>query len=672
MRFSFLLISALFVFLSFDGHSQHRRTVRGDQAFELKQYNEALEHYKKAYSKVNRKDRREGIRILFQTGMCYKYLNQPRRAEAFFRRAVRGNYPDPIANFYLGEALMQNEKYDLALEQFKLYKEKVPDDWRGQHGIDAITTAQYLLENPGLYEIGTVRAFNSRMDDFAPTFGDTRNSILIFTSSRDGALGKKKDPWTGNNYTSLFVSYLDRRGEWSNPVVLDEGPINTEFNEGVSALNVSGTELYFTRCQAIPNMDMGCRIYVTQRAGANWSEPKEVVLVSDSTISVGHPAISMDDMRLYFVSDMPGGYGGKDIWYAERERPGGEFKNPRNLGPVINTPGDEMFPSVREDGTLYFSSNGHPGLGGFDIFLSREAVRGEWTKPENLGTPINSPGDDFGITFRRGENSGFFSSSRVERGVRGDAIFSFELAPVIFTLQGTIRDDSTKVALGGAQIQLIGSDGSFVQAESNASGAYSFDPSQIRQNTSYQILVSKEKYFNVRGQETTVGIVRSRDFVNDFYLAPIPARPIELPEILYEFARWELLPQYKDSLNGLINILEDNPGLIIELASHTDSRGTDEDNDILSQRRAQSVVDYLIEQGIDQRRLVAKGYGKKVPKVIERNITINGYTFRAGAVLNDAFIRTLPNEALRDMAHQMNRRTEFRVLSDDFSDTRRP
>jgi peptidoglycan-associated lipoprotein len=668
---NFLLVTAFFIlFYSVDGYAQQRRAVKGDQAFELKQYSKALEHYKKAYSKANRKNKREGTRILFQTAMCYKYMKEPRRSEAFFRRAVRGNYPDPVAIYYLGEALMQNGKYDLALAQFKLYKEKAPDDWRGQHGIDAIEAAQFLLGNPGLYEVGQPRILNSRMDDFAPTFGDTRNSMIIFTSSRDGAIGKNKDSWTGNSFTSLFVSFLDRKGEWSTPVVLDEGPVNTEFNEGAPALNVSGTELYFTRCLSVPNVNMGCRIYVTQRAGANWSEPREVVLVSDSTISIGHPAVSMDDMRLYFVSDMPGGFGGKDIWYAERERPGGDFLNPKNLGPVVNTPGDEMFPSVREDGTLYFSSNGHPGLGGLDIFLTREVAR-EWTKPENLGTPVNSAGDDFGITFRRGANSGFFSSNRVERGVRGDAIFTFELAPVIFTLQGTIRDDSTKTALSGAQIQLIGSDGSFSQAETNATGNYSFDQTIIKQNTNYQILVSKDKYFNVRGQETTVGIVRSRDFVNDFYLVPIPARPIELPEILYEFARWELLPQYKDSLNGLINILEDNPGLIIELASHTDSRGTDDDNDVLSQRRAQSVVNYLIEQGIDQRRLVAKGYGKRVPKVIERNMTINGYTFRAGTVINDAFIRTLPNETLREIVHQMNRRTEFRVISDDFRDTQR-
>jgi peptidoglycan-associated lipoprotein len=669
--FFYLLIFVFFLIISHEGYAQNRRTVRADKAFELKQYSQALEHYKKAYNKVRRKDKKEANRILFQTALCHKYLNEPKKVETILRRVVRANYPDPIAVFYLGEAYLQNEKYDLAREQFARYQELVPDDWRGKNGVEAIDASKYLLENPGLYDVALERNFSSRENDFAPVFADVRNSILIFTSSRDGVVGSKKDPWTGGNYTSLFVSYLDRAGKWSSPALLDEGPINTEFNEGVPSVNASGTELYFTRCQSVPNTDLGCRIFVSQRSGANWGDPKEINLVTDSTISVGHPAISQDDMRLYFVSDMPGGHGGKDIWFAERESPNGDFKNPRNLGPVINTPGDEMFPSVREDGTLYFSSNGIPGLGGMDIFFSQPDGQ-SWTKPENIGTPVNSPGDDFGITFRKGANSGYFSSSRAERGARGDAIYSFYLAPVEFTLQGTVRDDSTKVALKEAQVQLIGSDGTFAQVETNNSGEYVFDKTKIKSNTSYQILVSKEKYFNERGQETTIGIVRSRDFVNDFYLVAIPDRPIELPEILYDLARWELLPQYQDSLNGLITTLKDNPGLIIELASHTDSRGTVEANDTLSQKRAQSVVDYLIAHGIDKRRLVAKGYGKSVPRVIERTIIRQGFTFPAGTVLNEAYINRLSSETHRDAAHQLNRRTEFRVLSDNFDPSKNP
>ena len=663
--FFLLFVSLFFLFLPNTAEAQNRRVERADQAFELRQYSKAVDQYRRAYNRVRRKDRREGVRILYQQGLCYMYMNDHRRAETFFRRAVRGNYPDPIAIFYKADAMMKNGKHEEALEQFKRYKEKVPDDWRGDWGIRSVEIAKELMENPGLYEVSYDRVFNSRQDDFAPAFGDQRGSILIFTSSRDGAVGSKTDPWTGQNFTSLFVTYQDRRGDWSNPVLIDEGPINTEFNEGAPSVNSAGTEMYFTRCQSLPDADLGCRIYRSERRGAEWGEPAELNLISDSTISVGHPAISPDEMSLYFVSDMPGGKGGRDIWVAERERAGGEFKNPRNLGPEINTPGDEMFPYVREDGTLYFASNGHPGLGGMDIFYSVRGPDG-WSTPVNMGTPINSQADDFGIVFRRNTESGFFSSNRAERGSRGDAIFKFMIPPVEFTMAGTVTDDSTKQVLPGVQIQLIGSDGSFAQAETNPSGEYFFDKARIRENTTYEILVSKEKYFNFRGQQSTIGIERSRDFVNDFSLVPIPDEPIELPEILYDFARWELLPQYQDSLNGLITTLQDNPEIIIELASHTDSRGTDAVNDTLSQRRAQSVVDYLIERGINPARLVAVGYGKRVPRTIERTIVRDGFRFEAGVVLTENYINSLPTERHRDVAHQLNRRTEFRVIGEDF------
>lgn len=663
-KFFILTITLFLVFISTDSYSQNRRTLRADAAFELKQYNTALEHYKKAYNKARRKDRVEATRILFQMGMCYRYLNESRRAETYFKRAIRMKYPDPKAILYLAEALVQEEEYEEALEQYNLYLEEVPDDWVAKAGIESLEKREYFAENPGLYEVNLEKNFNSRNNDFTPAFADVRNSILIFASSREEALGSKNDPWTGQKHTSLFVSYLDRQGEWSKPVLLDEGPVNTEFNEGAPAINAMGTELYFTRCQAIPNADLGCRIFVSDRQGAVWGDPREINLVSDSTISVGHPALSPDDMSLYFVTEMEGGIGGKDIWVAERESPNGDFVNPRNLGDVVNTPGDEMFPHFRDDGTLYFSSNGHPGLGGLDIFFTQQDGN-SWATPQNLSTPVNSPGDDFGITFRKGANSGFFSSSRNERGARGDAIYSLYLAPVEFTLQGTVRDDSTKIAIAGAQVQLIGSDGAFVEAQTSETGEYFFDKNTIRQNTSYEILVSKEKYFNERGQESTIDIVRSRDFVYDFYLVPIPEKPIELPEILYEFGRWELLTQYQDSLNGLITTLEENPDIVIELASHTDSRGSVEVNDTLSQKRAQSVVDYLIEKGIDENRLVARGYGKTVPREIEKTIERQGFVFEAGTILNEEYINSLPTEEHRDAAHQLNRRTEFRVLMEE-------
>jgi len=663
----FLLI--FFAALIPEAEAQNRRVERADKAYELHQYSDAVNLYRKAYNRVRRKDRREAGRISYNTGVAYMRLNDPRRAEMQFKRAIRMNYRIPEAYLYLAEVLVSNEKFDEARDNFNFFKELAPDDWRGPRGLETIELSKKLAGSLTPYEVEPVRIFNSRQDDYTVAWGDHRASIIIFASNRDDAIGKDNDPWFGQKHTSLFVSYQDRAGNWGAPTLLDEGPINTEYNEGAPATNSSGTELYFTRCLRSPDVEMGCRIFMSQRQGANWGEPREIKLTNDSTVSVGHPALSPDGLTLYFVSNMPGGIGGHDIWYARRRAPGDEFGPPQNLGAPINSLGNEMFPYLREDGVLFFSSDGHPGMGGLDIFQS-EWTPGGWSKPENMGAPINSPMDDFGMLFKPGLKQGFFSSNR--RGTRGYDIHSFYLAPVEFTISGVVRDDSTKAVLPGVTVQLVGSDGTLVVTETNPEGVYRFGKEVLREQTSYELLASKNKYFSARAQQNTVDFNRSRDFFVDISMLALPVTPIALPEILYDFGRWELLPQFRDSLNGLVQTLNDNPQLIIELASHTDSRGTEASNDTLSQRRAQSVVDYLIEKGIDPARLVARGYGERMPRTLLRTITRDGFTFRQGVTLTEAFINRLPTERQREAAHALNRRTEFRILSDDFKPAAQP
>ena len=652
-----------------EAEAQNRRVERADKAFELHQYNEAVNLYRRAYNRVRRKDRREAGRISYNTGVAYMRLNEPRRAEMQFKRAIRMNYRIPEAYLYLAEALVNNEKYDEARDNFNFFKELAPDDWRGPRGLETIEASKKLAANLTPYEVEAVKVFNSRQDDFTAAWGDHRASIIIFASNRDDAIGKDTDPWFGQKHTSLFVSYQDRAGSWSSPTLLDEGPINTEYNEGAPAANISGTELYFTRCLRSPDVEMGCRIFMAQRQGANWGEPSEILLTNDSTVSVGHPAPSPDGLTLYFVSNMPGGMGGHDIWYARRRAPGDDFGPPQNLGAPINTAGNEMFPYVREDGVMFFSSDGHPGMGGLDIFQSEWTPEG-WGKPENMGAPINSPMDDFGMLFKPGLKQGFFSSNR--RGTRGYDIHSFFLAPVEFTISGVVKDDSTQAVLEGVTVQLVGSDGTLVAKETAKEGVFRFGKDVIREKTTYEILFNKNKYFSARTQQSTLEYNRSRDIVLDMTLAALPVTPIALPEILYDFGRWELLPQYRDSLNGLILTLNDNPQLIIELASHTDTRGSEAANDTLSQRRAQSVVDYLIERGIDPARLVARGYGERMPRTLTRNVSRDSFSFRAGVTLTEAYINRLTSERHREAAHALNRRTEFRILSDDFKPASEP
>ncbi|MFO7978045.1 MAG: OmpA family protein [Bacteroidales bacterium] len=643
--------------------AQDRRVEIADKAFELKQYHEAIDLYRKAYNKVRRKDRQEAARLVFQTALSYRMTNDFLRAEPWFRRAILMRFPDPRAVLYLADAQMKNEKFQEALKSYRDYQELQPDDPQAQLGIASAQMAMDLDDAQTQYQVEVLRALNSRQDDFTPAYGDHNNNSLIFSSSRDEALGDDTDPWTGGNHTSLFIAYQNRTGDWDDAVLLDEGPINTEYNEGAPSVNVSATELFFTRCVRAADVDMGCRIFVARREGSGWGQPQEIPITNDSTVSVGHPAISPDDMALYFASDMPGGLGGNDIWVVHRRAPGDPWGPPENLGPVINTPADDLFPYVRENGVLYFASEGRPGLGGLDIFAS-ERNREGWSEPVNIEVPFNSPGDDFGIVFDSRREQGFFSSNR--KGSRGYTLYSFMLPPLELVITGTVRDDSTSAILPGATVQLVGSDGTLFQAEADSRGIYEFGKNIVRENTRYDLLVSKENYFSERSSESTIEVAESKVFVHDFSLLPIPETPIELPEILYEFGRWELQPQFQDSLNTLVQTLEDNPTIIIELASHTDSRGADAINDTLSQRRAQAVVDYLIKKGIDPDRLRAKGYGKRVPRVIESDIEREGFEFAAGTVLDDDFINSLPTEEHQDAAHQLNRRTEFRVLSDDF------
>jgi peptidoglycan-associated lipoprotein len=662
-RILFLSFFIFFMAFSPEAVGQERRIARADQAFELHQYAEAIRLYRRAYNRVRRKDRTEAGRISFNTGVAYMRSNDPRRAEMQFKRAIRMNFREPEVYLYLADALVNNQKFDEAAANYYKFMEVLPDDWRGPRGLETIELSKQYAEQLTPYEVESVRVFNSREDDFTSSWGDHLGTVLIFASSRDDALGDDTDPWYGRKHTSLFVSYLDREGNWSTPELLDEGPINTEFNEGAPAINSSATELFFTRCLPSPDIEMGCRIFVSQRQGATWGEASEVKLVNDSTLTVGHPAISSDELTLYFVSDMPGGLGGRDIWFARRRAPGDEFGPAQNMGEPINTPGNEMFPYVHEDGSLYFASDGHAGMGGLDLFYSERTPEG-WAKPENMGAPVNSPMDDFGMLFKPGLKQGFFSSNR--RGARGYDIHSFYLAPVEFTLSGIVKDDSTQAVLPDVIIQLVGSDGSLVQRETSDEGVYQFGKEFLKEHTSYEILASKNKYFSFRTHLSTEEYTRSEDFVIDIDMEALPVTPIALPEILYDFGRWELLPQFRDSLNGLVQTLNDNPQLVIELASHTDSRGTETSNDTLSQRRAQSVVEYLIEQGIDPARLEARGYGERRPRTLTRTVTRDGTTFRAGVTLTEDYINRLSTERMREAAHALNRRTEFRILRDDF------
>lgn len=665
MKIKILIVTLLFSVAVLPALAQNRALRAADDAFNNMQYNVAVTKYKKALSKAKAKPDKE--KISFQIAECYRIMNNTKKAEPAYKRIVKTKYAEsnPLVFLYLAQMMKSNEKYKDAIVYFDKYTEMAPDDPRGPNGSLSCTLAQEWIDNPTKYKIAVEKVLNSKESDFSVSYADKLYNTIVFTSTRDAATGKDTDNWTAQNFSDLFISKLDPKGQWSTPVQLETGNVvNTEANEGNPAINSKFNQMYFTRCSNDKGTLQGCKIMVSKRAGRNWGEPKALELGGDSTTVFGNPAISPDELTLFFTSDLPNGYGGRDIWFATRKSSSDNFGKAVNLGSVINTPGDEMFPFMRNDTSLYFASNGHPGMGGLDIFRST-FTNGAWTKPVNLQVPINSPGDDFAMIFNPEEDKGFFSSNR--KGGRGsDDLYSFVNPPVIFTLSGVVKDDKTLQFIQGAVVKMTGSNGTSVESRTDAQGRYSFNKAQVKANTTYELICLKDNYFNKKAKETTVGLETSKDFTIDFRLEPIPDKPVVLPDILYDLAKWDLKPQYQDSLQGLIKTLDENETIIIELASHTDSRGSDESNDILSQKRAESVVNYLIDRGIDPDRLVAKGYGERVPRRLAKDVVKDGFSFASGTLLSQGFIDSLATKPAQEAAYALNRRSEFRIISKDF------
>ena len=669
-RYLLIIMSVLFIFMSSDLYAQRRNPAKNaDLAFGRKQYTEAADRYKKAYRKV-RRNKDERNRISFQMGECYRLIGLTKRAEPFYKRLLKTEYPNthPEVYLYLADTYKMNEKFKDAIEMYEIYAEKVPEDPRGPLGAETTRMIEEWMENPSKYQLTELKKVNSSRDnDYCATWLNNNYNEIIFTSNRDAATGKEKDGITGQEFADFFTSKQDRKGDWSTPVLADESEnINTEASEGTPFMNSKYSKLYFTRCQNGAHRKNGCQIMVAGKSGGAFSEAHPVEIAGIDTLDiVGHPTLSSDELIMYFAAERKGGFGGNDIWIAMRDNVSESFKHPFNLGEKINTAGNEVFPFLRYDTVLYFASDGHGGMGGLDIFVTSMDTAGEWGEPRNLKYPINSTGDDFAIMFHPTEERGFISSSRGNgRGL--DNIYYFEEPPILFTFSGTVKDAKTKQYVSNASVRMVGSDGSSNMTRTNEKGYFNFSESQMNMNTTYDITIDKDNYFTLTAQETTIGLEFSKDIEKEYDIEPIPQEPIMLPDILYDLGKWDLKPQFEDSLQGLIETLQVNPTITIELASHTDLRDTDEHNDILSQKRAQSVVDYLIIRGIDPMRLTAKGYGERVPRTLQNDITVKGYTFKAGTRLTEDFINSLPNNEIKEAAHQMNRRTEFRILSKDY------
>lgn len=625
-----------------------------DAQFQRGEYYDASVTYKKVYNKLRKKEERpQRGEVAFKMGRCYRLLNMSARASAAFQNALRYEYPDSTTHFMLAQALHADGKYTAALRSYDKYLEFCPDDSLAINCAEGCRTAQEIRARGSRYVVKQAKLFNSRRADFCPMYLGADCDQIYYTSTTEKATGDKKSEITGMKNADVFFSKKNEKGEWERPEPV-EGELNTEFDEGIVAFSPDAQTMYLTKARRELNAPTSVEIYTSTRSDAKWSAPVKFEITADTLSTFGHPAVSPDGEYLYFVSDMPGGYGGKDIWRISlKERQGSLV----NLGPDINTEGNDDFPYVRSDGSLYFSSDGHPGMGGLDIF--RATAVGDpadlrW-KVEHMGFPINSAGDDFGITFGKGED-GFFSSNRGD--ARGyDHIYSFEYDPVRITIEGLVMDKDEE-PVKNAIIRIVGNDGSNQKEVARNDGSFSF---ALQRGVKYVMLAGAKGYLNQKQEFASDSTMEDANYWVEFILPSI-SKPSVVENIFYDYDKADLRPESKTALNELIAVLHDNPNVTIEMASHTDRWGSDAYNINLSERRAKSVVDYLVENGISRDRLQPHGYGKSRPKTVTKRIARLYPQFKEGDILTEEFIKTLSEED-QQAADQINRRTEFSVLS---------
>ena len=620
------------------------------------EYYEAAAIYRRVYTKTSPKKRDLRGYIAFRMAECNRLINSTAKAVSGYMNALRYDYPDSILYLRLGQMQQKNGRYADAIKNYDAYLQYDPSSVLAFNGVEGSQKAQEWKKNPTRYVVKRMDKFNSRRGEFSPMLAGTDYDQLYFASSRSKDKDQKISAITGQNNNNFYVVKKDEQGNWLAPVELED-EVNTEFDEGTPSFTPDGNTMYYTYCTQAPEGDRTAEIYMSSRSSAKWGKGSKVEILKDSVTALAHPSVSPDGKWLYFVSDAVGGQGGKDIFRARIT--GNDYGPMENLGAEINTPGDEMFPYARDSVTLYFASNGHPGMGGLDLFKATLDSTEHW-HVENMRSPINSNGDDFGITFEGSHERGFFSSNRND--ARGyDHLYSFELPVITVKIEGIVFDVD-EVPIEGATVRIVGRDGLNAKVLTMKNGEYEVE---LERDIRYVMMASARGFLNQNFELKTGAEEKNETYIVDFYLSPI-TKPVVIENIFYDFDKATLRPESKAALDEMIKMLNDNPNVTIELGAHTDRKGTDKYNEGLAQRRAQSVVDYLIAAGIAPDRLEAKGYGESVPKVINKKMAREYDFLHEGDVLTEEFILKLTPEQ-QEIADQINRRTEFKVLRTNYN-----
>ena len=583
--------------------------------------------------------------------VCYRKINSTPKAVAAYRNMVRYNKATVDDRLELGRQLLKNGDYKQAAEQFRVVLDSMPDNVLARNGLLSAQQAPAWKKQGSRYTVKRMDVFNSRRAEYSPMLSGDQFDQLYFTSTRNDATGDELSGITGTKNGDIFVSQKDDKGKWSKPEVVNGG-LNTEADEGASCLSPDQREMYLTQCVTDPSYPRYAQIVKSNRSDAAWGKASSVELTKDTLSCFAHPAVSPDGQWLYFVSDMPGGKGGLDIWRVRITSAG--YGGVENLGEPINTPGNEMFPTFRPNGDLYFSSDGHPGMGGLDIFIANPGKAGRYVL-EHPGYPLNSQGDDFGMTFEGVKNRGFFSSNRND-GRGWDHIYSFVNPEIVQSVKGWVYEQEG-YELPAAQVYMIGSDGTNLKLGVKSDGSFE---KELTPGVEYMFLATCKGFLNHKEELKVVPMNDSHEYVLQFPLASITA-PVLIDNIFYDFNKATLRPESQTALDELVKLLNENPNVTIELSSHCDYKGSSAYNKLLAQRRAESVVNYLVDKGIARDRLSPVGYGKEKPKTIRKKLTEKLTWLKEGDVLTEEFIKKLDPEK-QEICNQLNRRTEFIVL----------
>ena len=646
----------IYVFLALFVSCRSAKLSDAEEKQRIGEYYEAAAIYRRVYTKTSPKKRDLRGYVAFRMAECNRMINSTAKAVSGYMNALRYDYPDSILYLRLGQMQQKNGRYADAIKNYDAYLQYDPTSVLAFNGVEGSQKALEWKKNPTRYVVKRMDKFNSRRGEFSPMLLGPDYDQLYFASSRSKDKDQKISAITGQNNNNFYVIKKDEQGNWLQPEELED-EVNTEFDEGTPSFTPDGNTMYYTYCTQAPEGDRTAEIYMSSRSSAKWGKGTKVEILKDSVTALAHPSVSPDGRWLYFVSDAVGGQGGKDIFRARIN--GNDFGPMENLGPEINTPGDEVFPYVRDSVTLYFASNGHPGMGGLDIFRATLDSTEHW-HVENMRSPINSNGDDFGITFEGVHERGFFSSNRND--ARGyDHLYSFELPIITVKIEGIVFDVD-EVPIEGATVRIVGRDGLNAKILTMKNGEYEVE---LERDIRYVMMASARGFLNQNFELKTGAEEKNETYIVDFYLSPI-TKPVVIENIFYDFDKATLRPESKAALDEMIKMLNDNPNVTIELGAHTDRKGTDKYNEGLAQRRAQSVVDYLIEGGIAPDRLEAKGYGESVPKVINKKMAREHDFLHEGDTLSAPFIEKLTPEQ-QEIADQINRRTEFKVLRTNYN-----